>query len=89
MSQQQQSFSKYLSVDRPPISPPAPRSTSALETTISVCILLVTASVAVVLRLIPYEYIGGNRVPVIVFKGFPYAFHGFVISISSYSSITC
>ncbi|GMP97219.1 hypothetical protein CsSME_00045560 [Camellia sinensis var. sinensis] len=68
-----------LSVDRPRLSPPAPRSTSAIETTISVCILLVTAFVAVVLRLIPYEYIGRNRVPVFPFKGLPSTFHGFVI----------
>ncbi|CAL5338530.1 unnamed protein product [Camellia sinensis] len=40
-----------------------------------------TAAVAVALRLVPYEYIGRNRVPAIVFKGLPSTFHGFVISI--------
>ncbi|KAL7240759.1 hypothetical protein ACSBR2_006412 [Camellia fascicularis] len=69
---------QYLWVDRPRVSPPAPRSAS---TTTSVCILLVTAFVAVVLRLIPYECIGRNRVPVFPFKGLPSTFHGFVISI--------
>ncbi|THG14763.1 hypothetical protein TEA_006807 [Camellia sinensis var. sinensis] len=81
MSKQQKNFSKYLLVDRPHVSAPAARSISAIETTISGSILILTAAVAVALRLVPYEYIGRNRVPAIVFKGLPSTFHGFVISI--------
>ncbi|KAL7260841.1 hypothetical protein ACSBR1_006495 [Camellia fascicularis] len=79
----QQSSSKPFSVYRLRIPPQMVSSTSSssIETTISASILAVTSAVAVVLPLVPYEKIGQNSVPTIIFKGLPATFHGFVISI--------
>ncbi|KAJ4830090.1 hypothetical protein Tsubulata_050353 [Turnera subulata] len=44
-------------------------------------ILWVSCWTPVILRSLPLEYIDGNPVPTVVFKGHPSIFHAFVISI--------
>ncbi|KAI4357939.1 hypothetical protein L6164_001854 [Bauhinia variegata] len=49
--------------------------------TILECILGLCFTVITLLLQLPYEYIDGNPVPTVIFKGRPTTFHAFIISI--------
>ncbi|XVE91702.1 hypothetical protein REPUB_Repub01dG0033500 [Reevesia pubescens] len=53
----------------------------AIQTTILESILFISYTIATILILLPQEYVNGNPVPTIVFKGRPATFHAFIICI--------
>ncbi|KAK9279967.1 hypothetical protein L1049_013651 [Liquidambar formosana] len=65
--------------------PPTP----PIQTTVMESILFVSFTTATILILLPYEYIDGNPVPTVIFKGLPSIFHAFVISIMFAFSGAC
>ncbi|CAK9181627.1 unnamed protein product [Ilex paraguariensis] len=71
---------KFFALHPPPPSDVKP-SYPTTQNTNPPAILVVTSAVAAVLPFLPCEYIDGNRVPTVIFKGLPSIFHGFIISI--------
>ncbi|XVF85713.1 hypothetical protein PTKIN_Ptkin17bG0139300 [Pterospermum kingtungense] len=52
-----------------------------IQTTILESIKFISFTIATILILLPHEYVNGNPVPTIVFKGHPATFHAFTICI--------
>ncbi|CAL5390929.1 unnamed protein product [Camellia sinensis] len=54
-------------------------SVKQIQTNILESILVASFTIVIVLLILPCEYIDGNPIPVVIFKGLPSIFHSFVV----------